>query len=107
MTPEFLLERAHLALAVALLLVGVVTAWTSTNVAKRVGGVVVALTAALIALAVLGAPPALLIAGVGLGFAQLVVGAALLVRLQEGYGGLEAPEFDAADADGEPAEPSA
>lgn len=107
MTLEFLLERAHLALAVALLLVGVVTAWTSTNVAKRVGGVVVALTAALIALAVLGAPPALLIAGAGLGFAQLVVGAALLVRLQEGYGGLEAPEFDAADADSEPAEPSA
>ncbi|WP_395645350.1 hypothetical protein [Terricaulis sp.] len=95
---EFILERLHLGLAVALLLAGAVTAWTSTNVAKRVAGISVALTAALIALAVLGAPAALLVAAAGVAFAHLVVGAALLVRLQESYGGVETPEFDAADA---------
>lgn len=107
MTPEFILERVHLALTVALLLTGVVTAWTSTNGAKRLAGVAVALTAALLALAVLGAPVALLIAGAGIAFGQLVIGAALLVRLQESYGGVETPEFDAADGQSETQEPGA
>ena len=105
MASEVILERLHLALAVALLLVGVVTAWTSGNVAKRLAGVALALTGSLIALGVLDAPAALLIAGAGVGFAQLVVGVALLVRLQESYGGAEAPDFDAADGQSDAQEP--
>lgn len=107
MVVDALLERAHLAVAIALLLVGVVTAWTSTNIAKRMAGVGVATMAALLALAVLRAPTGLVIAGAGLLFAQILVGAGLLVRLQEAYGGLETPEVDVADGQSEPTEPSA
>jgi predicted membrane channel-forming protein YqfA (hemolysin III family) len=106
MAPDLAIERLHLAVAVALALAGVVTAWTSANAAKRLVGLLVAMMGALIGLAVLGMPAALLIAGAGAAFAMLIAGAALLVRGQESYGAIEAPELDAADAQSE-AEPDA
>lgn len=104
---EFILERLHLGLAVALLLAGAVTAWTSTNVAKRMAGIAVAFTGALLALAVLGAPSPLLISAIAIAFAYLIVGAALLVRMQEGYGGIETPEIDVADGESDARESGA
>jgi hypothetical protein len=98
MAPELIIERLHLAVAVALTMAGVVTAWTSANAVKRVLGLMSALIGAVIALAVLSAPSALMMAGAGAGFAIVIAGAALLVRSQESYGGTELAEFDAADA---------
>lgn len=105
MAPDVLIERILLAGAVALLVVGAVAAWTSANVAKRVAAIALAHIGAVVALAVLGAPGPALIAGVGAAFAQLTLGVALIVRLQESYGAIEAPEIDAADASSEPTEP--
>lgn len=102
-----LLERAQLVAAIALLLIGVATAWASANTAKRLAGLLIAQIGAMLGLAVLGAPQGAIIAGVALAFALMLVGAALIVRLQEAYGGVEAAEFDAADEQSEPAEPQA
>jgi hypothetical protein len=55
----------------------------------------------------LSAPESLLVVGIAAAFAQLVIGVAVGVRLQEAYGGVEAAEFDAADDANEPAEPKA
>lgn len=101
-----LVERALTAAAVVLLLAGAASAWTSANALKRLGGLVVAALGAIVALAALGAPQALLIAAAAALFAQIAVGAALLVRLQEDYGGVEIPEIDFADAQSEPPEPA-
>ncbi len=104
---ELVAERLQFAASVALLMIGAVTAWTSTNVFKRVAGLVIALIAAILALAVLGAPSFALMAGVSAAAANLLIGLALLVRLQESYGGVETPEFDLADDQSEPTEPGA
>ncbi|MEJ0060491.1 MAG: hypothetical protein WDM79_13360 [Terricaulis sp.] len=107
MAPELLIERLHVAAAIALLMIGAVTAWTSGNVAKRLAGLVIAQLGALLALAALGAPVVFLLAGIAVSLVMLAIGAALMVRLQEAYGGVEASEFDAADEQSEPAEPAA
>ncbi|HEX8901257.1 MAG TPA: hypothetical protein VF769_08520 [Vitreimonas sp.] len=106
-TLDPLVARLLLAVAVALLMLGAVTAWTSANVIKRVVGVVLACLGALGGLAALGAPHAVLVLGAGAALAQLAMGVALAVRLQEAYGGVEAAEFDQADDVDEPAEPKA
>lgn len=93
-----------LAAALALVMIGAVTAWAGANAAKRLAGLVMALIGAVLALGALGAPPALLVAGVVLAFAHLALGQALLVRLQESYRGVETTEIDAADRNAEVAE---
>lgn len=104
---ELVAERLQFAASVALLMIGAVTAWTSTNVVKRLAGLMIALIGAVLAMAVLGAPGIALIAGVTAALASLLIGLALLVRLQESYGGVETPEFDIADEQSEPIEPGA
>ena len=104
---ELLAERLQLAAAAALLMIGAVTALSSNNVAKRLAGLLIASIGAVLGLAGLGAPEAALIAGLAAVFAQILVGVALLVRLQEAYGVTEFAEIDAADAESEPAEPDA
>jgi hypothetical protein len=90
--------RAIVAVAAALLMCGVFGAWVSTNAAKRIAAVTIAMLGAVLGAAGLGAPTPLLIAGAAIGFVQLAVGAAVVVRLQESYGSIEAPEINAADA---------
>lgn len=90
--------RAVVAAALALAVGGVFVAWTATNAAKRVASFAVALLGAVIAGAALGAPSVLLAAAVVIGFGYLVVGGAVVVRLQEEYASIETPEIDAADA---------
>lgn len=107
MAPEFLVERLHIAAAVALLMIGAVTALTAENVARRLVGLIIAFVAAALGLAALGAPAVLLIATIAAAGAMTVFGVALLIRLQEDYGGIETAEFDRADDVGEPTEPSA
>ncbi len=106
MTSSFVLG-AEIGAALTLLAIGALMAWTSGNILKRVVGIVIADLGALLALATLGAPASMLIAGIGAAFAALLVGIALIVRLQESYGGVEALDFDAADQNDEPAEPAA
>jgi hypothetical protein len=105
MVIEPIVARLLLAIAVAMLMLGAVTAWTSANFVKRVAGILVASLGALTGAAALSAPVSLIVVGVAAAFAQLLFGVALGVRLQEGYGGVEAAEFDAADDANEPAEP--
>lgn len=99
------LVRLLLAVATTLLLVGVVAAWTSTNVVKRAIGLLVAMLGALAGAVALGAPAAWLMLGTGVALAYFIVASALIVRLQEAYGAVEAAELDAADGADEPAEP--
>lgn len=95
---------AVLAGAVALAMIGAVTAWAGANALKRLTGMTIALIGAILALGAIGAPPALIVAGVVLAFAHLALGLALLVRLQEAYGGTETTDIDAADRKTEAAE---
>lgn len=104
MAAEIWLTALALAAAMALTLIGAVTAWLAANAAKRLAGLVFALIGAVLALGVLGAPAALLAGGVALAFAHLALGLALLVRQQESYGGVEATEIDTADRKAEAAE---
>ncbi len=104
MAADVLLLRAELAVALVLLLSGAVAAWASGNVVKRIVGLLLAHVGAVLALAALGLPDVVLMLGVGVALAHLLIGAALLVRLQEAYGGVEAREFDAADEQTEPTE---
>lgn len=106
MTLDVLIFRAEIAVALLLLLAGAVAAWTSANVAKRIVGLMFAHVGAVLALAALGLPDVVLITGVCVALAHFIMGAALLVRLQEAYGGVEAREFDAADEQTEPTEPT-
>ena len=101
MPPDILMARILLAVAAALLMLGAVTAWTSANIIKRVAALVLAQLGAIAGLCVLGAGSTVLLAGVVAAFAQLALGAALIARLQEAYGVIEAPEIDAADAQSE------
>lgn len=102
-----IVARLLLAVAVAMLMLGAVTAWTSANFIKRVVGLLVASLGALAGAAALSAPVILVVVGIAAAFAQLAIGAALGVRLQEAYGGVEAAELDVADEANEPAEPKA
>lgn len=105
MSVDPIIVRLLFAVAVVMLMLGAVTAWNSANVIKRVAGLVVAMLGALAALAAFDAPGELLVVAGAAAFAQLVIGVALIVRVQEAYGGVEAAEIDAADLTVEPAEP--
>lgn len=102
-----MLARLVLAAAIVLTLVGIVAAWTSANVVKRVAGLLVAMLGALVGAVALGAPSSVLMIGAAIAFAQMAVGAVLIVRLQEGYGAVEAADLDSADGADEPPEPKA
>ncbi|HWA00131.1 MAG TPA: hypothetical protein VG841_07425 [Caulobacterales bacterium] len=95
MTPALALRLAFAA-AVALIMLGALTAWSAGHAVKRVIGVLSALGGAIAALAALGVTDALL-AGVGVSVVVLVIAAALVVRAQEAYGGVEIGEIDVAD----------
>ncbi|MEQ1708903.1 MAG: hypothetical protein ABL864_11310 [Terricaulis sp.] len=95
-------DRILLVGAVALFMLGAIATWTSANVIKRVAAIALAHIGAVSALSVLGAPDVTLIAAVAAAFAQLTLGVALIVLLQERYGVIEAPDIDAADAQSEP-----
>ncbi|MBY0562857.1 MAG: hypothetical protein K2P58_01625 [Hyphomonadaceae bacterium] len=82
-----------------MLVAGVVGAWMSANLIKRLVGVAVAHIGAILAAAAVGAPQALLIAGAAIGLATVAVGAAIAVRLQEAHGTVEAGDIDAVDRD--------
>lgn len=84
---------------VALLIAGASAAWASTNLVKRLVGLAIAHLGAIVSAAAVGAPQALLIAGATIGFAGLAIGAAIVVRLQEAHGVIEAAAIDAADRD--------
>lgn len=94
-----------LVVAAALVMAGAAAAWTAPNAAKRIGALVVAFIGAVIGLAAAGAPNGALVAGVAAAFAYVAIGAAIIVRLQESYAAIDAPELDAADEQDEPAEP--
>lgn len=107
MAPSVIAGAAAFAIAVALALIAAIAAYASANATKRLAAVLVALIAALLAAAALGAPQTMLIAGGAIAFGYCAVGAALVVRLQEAYGGVEVGDFDAADEASEPQEPAA
>lgn len=96
-----LLEPVLAAGAIALVVIGATAALLLANAIKRIAGLVLAGFGATLALAALGAPDSALVAGVTLLFAQTVVGVAIVVRLQESYGAIEAPDVDSADRDGD------
>lgn len=96
-----LLQRLFVAAAVALLMIGAVGAWTAANGVKRIVGIVIALTGAVLGCAGLMAPQGAAVAGVAVGFAYVIVAVAVLVRLQEAYGGVETPEIDREEAEAE------
>lgn len=83
----------------ALVMIGAAAALLSANAIKRVGGLLVSGFGAVAALAAMGAGSGPVIAGVAVLFVYAVVGTAIVVRLQESYGSIEAPEIDAADAE--------
>jgi len=101
MPDSLLIERLSAAAAVALLVVGAIGAWTAPNVIKRAVAIVIACIGAILGCAGLGAPPAAMIAGAGVAFAYTVVAVSVIVRLQESYGGVEAPEIDREEAEAE------
>lgn len=102
MALDIINDRILLVGAAALLLLGAIAAWTSTNVVKRVAAIALAHIGAVCALSVLGAPDKALSAAVTAAFAQLTLGVALVVLLQERYGAVEVLDIDAADAQSEP-----
>lgn len=107
MAAEVLALRLEVALSVALLAVGAVMALSSANVVKRVAGLLIAHLAALMALASLKLGGVVLMAALGVALAVLLLGVALLVRLQEAYGAVETLDLDTADSQSEPLEPAA
>lgn len=105
MSAPALLLTVSWSLAIALVGAGILGAFVAANIAKRLAGLLVALIGAIAALATIGAPDALLIGAVVVGFAQTALGAAILVRAQEEYGDTESTDIDSADLADEPAEP--
>lgn len=93
-----------LALAIALVVGGAVSAFASNNALKRVAAVLVALLGAALALGALGAPAIAVTGAVAIAFGYLVAGVAVVVLLQETYGAVEVRELDAADEGDEPQE---
>lgn len=97
-------ERVLFAGAAVLIVAGALSAWTSINVTRKLGGVFVAMLGGLIALAVLGAPAWIIAAGGAVALAQMIMGGAIAVRLHEGYGSSEISEADKAEAEAERAQ---
>lgn len=83
--------------AIALVVIGAAAALMIDNAIKRLAGLMIAGFGAVLALGVLGAPNGALVAGAAILFAQAVVGVAIVVRLQESYGAIEASDVDNAD----------
>lgn len=83
----------------AVVMIGAVAALLSANAIKRVGGVLVSGFGAVAALAAMGAGSGPILVAVAVLFVYAAIGAAVVVRLQESYGSIEAPEIDAADAE--------
>lgn len=106
MSAAVLLLRVEIALCVAVLMIGAIVALGSANLVKRLVGVLIANIAAILAAALL-VGGSLLIVGAAMMAGTLVLGCALMVRLQERYGALEALDQDAADAEAEPRESNA
>jgi len=96
---EALASIALMIVGLLIVAVGALTAWESANVIKRVGGVALLGIGGFSAALGIGAPESVLIAAGALALAQTIVGAVILVRVQEAYGWMEAGEIDAADAD--------
>lgn len=96
-----------LALAVALLAGGAVTAFTANNALKKIAAVLTALVGAALSLSLVGAPSVAIIGAVAIALAYCVIGVSVAVRLQEAYGSVDLNEADAADEQDEPREPSA
>lgn len=85
----------------ALVMIGAAATLLSANAIKRVGGLLVSGFGAVAALAAMGAGNEPIIVGVAVLFVYAVIGTAIVVRLQESYGSIEAPEIDATDAEGD------
>ncbi|MEZ5960211.1 MAG: hypothetical protein R3C30_07240 [Hyphomonadaceae bacterium] len=96
-----MIEPLLAAAAVALVITGATAALLLTNAVKRVAGIIVAGFGATLALAALGAPDGALVASVAIVFTQAVIGVVVIVRLQESYGAVEAPEIDSSDRNDE------
>jgi hypothetical protein len=93
-----------LALAVALVVGGALSAFASSNALKRVAAVVIALFGAALALGALGAPAIGVVGAVAIAFGYAVAGVSIVVLLQETYGSVEVRDVDAADERDEPQE---
>lgn len=93
------IEPILAATAVALVVIGAMAALLLGNAIKRLAGLLIAGFGAIAALAVLGASDGALLVGVAVLLAQTAIGVALVVRLQEAYGAVDAGDIDAADAD--------
>ena len=87
------------AASIGLIVIGATAALVLSNAIKRLAGLTIAGFGAAVALAAFGAPDSALVAAVAIVFAQAVIGAVLVVRLQESYGGVETAEVDDADRD--------
>ena len=77
---------------------------TSSNAVKRIAGMVIAQSGATLGAIALGLPAAGATAMLAVMLAGLLIGAAIVVRLQEAYGSIEALEIDDADNYSEPAD---
>jgi len=99
--------RGVIAAALALVLCGVFVGWTAGNAAKRTAAHALAVLGAVMAGAAIGAPIELLVAAVAIGLGYLLVGAALVVRLQEEYASVEVADIDKADASDDAPRPKA
>lgn len=102
---EAILPRAAFAVAITLVLLGALAAWAASNAITRLAGVAIALLGAVCALAALGAPPSAQIAATAAALVYTLVGAAIVVLVQESYGSIETAALDAADAAAESSEP--
>ncbi|MCC6788805.1 MAG: hypothetical protein IT547_13300 [Hyphomonadaceae bacterium] len=92
-------EFVLIAGASTLVMIGAAAALLSGNAIKRVGGILISGFGAVASLAAIGAGSGPVVAGVTLLFVYAVLGAGIVVRLQESYGSIEAPDIDAADAE--------
>ena len=96
-----LLAGVLFTIALALVALAASLAFTASHWLKRVLGALMAQIAAILAAFALGAPAPLAIMGLGAWFASMLIGAALLVRLNEDYRTLERAEIDADEAESE------
>lgn len=92
---------ALFAAALALVAIGATTAWTSSNLIKRVVGLMLAQFGAALAALALGAAQGLAFAAIAAALGGALLGAAFWVRAQEAYRSVEGDEIDAADRQSE------
>lgn len=101
MTLDHVAMFAQAATALFLFVMGAIALLTSGSVGKRLMGLAALSLASLYALAAFGAPQSLLIAAALAALCQIALGVALMVRLKEDYGSVEARDLDDADRDSE------